>query len=177
MQHQHETRCYTHVNGRAIVKHSMFLKLREGGVVFLCPSADMWEYTFQSPNHEDESSVMSCCVDSCKAKHYEHTHCLNFQGQAAIVESGTIYLEHSIASQKTWLFRNMLCKHQTSHKNDFNGSPIRGYKDFVSFSSHILINLRIGDLTYYGASSCIFAQNHTAKAKLGHLDHRQMLLK
>jgi hypothetical protein len=26
MQHQHETRYYTHVNGGAIVKHSMFLK-------------------------------------------------------------------------------------------------------------------------------------------------------
>jgi len=55
MQHQHETRCYTHVNGKAIVKHSMFLKQRSwihgGEAVFLCPFADVCEYTFQSPNH------------------------------------------------------------------------------------------------------------------------------
>ena len=53
----------THVNSRAIVKHSMFFKQRswihDGMVMFLCPSADVYEYRLHSPNHEGLSLLES----------------------------------------------------------------------------------------------------------------------
>jgi len=54
------------VNGKAIVKHSMFFKQRswihDGMVMFLCPSADVCEYTLHSPNHanHEDWNLLGC---------------------------------------------------------------------------------------------------------------------
>jgi hypothetical protein len=56
----------THVNGKASVKHSMFFKQRSGihdrQAVFLYPSADVYDYMCQSPNHtnHEDLSLLEC---------------------------------------------------------------------------------------------------------------------
>ena len=54
------------MDGKASVKHSMFFKRRscihDRQVVFLCPSADVCNYSCQSPNHanHEDLSLLQC---------------------------------------------------------------------------------------------------------------------